>query len=283
MQPKYVLIAGSAAQDCDGEKLAMATQFVAAVTQEILHTGNSLAVLASREPTRAEPDGPVSLTFDWTALRTIAQHLEDSSENSGRILARVVTGADSIRKRFSPENARLIQLLQAKGAIDVRHIEENLYYGGSYRELQSDLADALIVVGGGKGAYVIGDQMLQAGKPVMPMDILIGSRHGDGDGALQLLSEMKTAPEVFLPRNHEVVNRNLYALSLEQPIWSAQRIAYTTAAILADELNACDDGNGKPRRGIWELLNKLARKTPPAAQSAYHATRTAETISNLFN
>ena len=148
MQPKYVLIAGSAAQDCDGEKLAMATQFVAAVTQEILHTGNSLAVLASREPTRAEPDGPVSLTFDWTALRTIAQHLEDSSENSGRILARVVTGADSIRKRFSPENARLIQLLQAKGAIDVRHIEENLYYGGSYRELQSDLADALIVVGG---------------------------------------------------------------------------------------------------------------------------------------
>ena len=134
MQPKYVLIAGSAAQDCDGEKLAMATQFVAAVTQEILRTGNSLAVLASREPTRAEPDGPVSLTFDWTALRTIAQHLEDSSENSGRILARVVTGADSIRKRFSPENARLIQLLQVKGAIDVRHIPANSTAPGKGRD-----------------------------------------------------------------------------------------------------------------------------------------------------
>lgn len=279
MLPKYVLIAGSAASDCHSEKLERANQFVAAVTEEIIRTGNGVTVLAGMEPASDDTSPTI---FDWTVLRAVEQILNDSDGNAGRVLARVITGADSITKRFSPENAQLIQRLQAKGAIDVRHIAENLYSGGSYREWQAEISDALVAIGGGKGTYIIGDQMLADSKPVMPMDIMIGAHHSDGDGALKLLSEMKTDQRAFLPRSHEVVNRQLYALSLERPAWSVRRVARTVAKILAAELEVIGNNDDNLPRGIRKFLNKMAGKTPATAQSAYHATRTAETIAKLF-
>ena len=279
MQPQYVLISGSAAPDCHREKLDRANQFVAAVTKEIIRTGNGVTVLAGREPV-SDAAGPT--IFDWTVLRAVAQVLDDSDENANRVLAHVITAADSFTKRFSSENAHLIQRLQMKGAIDVQHIDENRYYGGSYRNKQAALSDALIAVGGGKGTYNIGDRMLADGKPVMPMDLSIGARSNDGEGALLLLSEMKTDQRTFLPCGHAVVNRQLYALSLEQPTWSVQRIAYTVANILAAELKVIASDNDNPPGGIRRLFNKAASKTPAVAQTTNHATRVIETIAKLF-
>ena len=282
MDTKYVLISGSAAPDCDVEKLATAIQFSAAVTGEVIKTGNGVAVLAAGEPTREGEDGAVPLIFDWTVLRAVAQTLEDGQAEAGSVLARVVTGTDSIAKRFSPENARLIQDLQTRGVIDVQHLEESRYYGGSYRDVLAGLADALIVVGGGKGTYDMGNRMLEAGKPVMAMDIAIGSRYDDGGGALQLLSEMKTDGQTFLPRHHQVVGRHLYALSLEYPVWPIRRVANAVAEIVAGELEDECVGNCDARNGVKGWLFKFFRKSPQIAQSAYHTARTVETIEKLF-
>lgn len=282
MDPKYVLISGSAAPDCDIDKLATAIQFSEAVTRAVIETGNGVAVLAAGEPTRQGEDGSVPLIFDWTVLRTVAQTLDDGQAKAGSVLARVVTGTDSIVKRFSPENARLIQDLQTRGAIDVLHLDESRYYGGSYRDLLTGLADALIVVGGGKGTYDIGNRVMEAGKPVMPMDIVIGSRYDDGGGALQLLSEMKTDGQTFLPRFHEVVGRRLYALSLESPAWPIRRVAHAVAEIVAGELEGECAGNSDPRNGGKGGMFKFFRKSPQIAQGAYHTARTLETIDKLF-
>ena len=282
MDTKYVLISGSAAPDCDVEKLARAIQFSAAVTGEVIKTGNGVAVLAAREPTREGEDGSAPLTFDWTVLRAVAQTLEDGQAEAGSVLARVVTGTDSIAKRFSPENARLIQDLQTRWVIDVQHLEESRYYGGSYRDVLAGLADALIVVGGGKGTYDMGKRMLEAGKPVMAMDIAIGSRYDDGGGALQLLSEMKTNGQTFLPRHHQVVGKNLYALSLEYPVWPIRRVATAVSEIVAGELEDECVGNCDARNEVKGWLFKLFRKSPQIAQSAYHTARTVETIEKLF-
>ena len=282
MDPKYVLISGSAAPDCDIDKLERAIQFSEAVTRAVIETGNGVAVLAAGEPTRQGANGSVPLIFDWTVLRAVAQTLEDGQAEAGSVLARVVTGTDSITKRFSPENARLIQGLQTRGAIDVLHLDESRYYGGSYRDLLAGLADALIVVGGGKGTYDIGNRMMEAGKPVMPMDIVIGSRYDDGGGALQLLSEMKTDGQTFLPRFHEVVGRRLYTLSLETPVWPIRRVAYAVAEIVAGELESECAGNSDPPNGGKGWMFKFFRKSHQIAQGAYHTARTSETIDKLF-
>ena len=80
----------------------------------------------------------------------------------------------------------------------------------------------MVAIGGGKGTYQVGDKMLKAGRPVMPMDIPLGAYSEDGSGAVQLLSEMKSDEKTFLPRNHQLVSSKLYALSLDRPHWPTE-------------------------------------------------------------
>ena len=283
MPPKCVLIVGSADRCCDSARLTRATEFARAVAGEVIDTGNSVAVLATREPVRDEGNRTVPLSFDWEVLRAVDSHLERRADRARFYFARVFMGADSMEKRFTSENARLIQRLQVKGAIDVRHIEEDLYSGGEYRDWQAEHCDAMIAIGGGAGTYQIADKMLSLGKPVMPMDIRIGARHRDGGGSLQLIEEMKSDEKLFLPRSHHHVNDRLYALSLEKPYWNTQRIAYTTAHILHHELEDFGfEGLGFLGRAKG-ILNGMFGKVPQVAQSSFHASRTAETIQRLFD
>ena len=283
MPGKCILIAGSANEGCDCTKLARATEFVRAATEKIIETGNSVAVLATSEPVRVENTRSVALSFDWEVLRTIDCHLEQRDYMADYNLAHVFMGSDSMEKRFTPENASLIQRLQAKEAIDVRHIEESLYSGGEYRDRQAELCDAMIAIGGGKGTYQVADKMLSFGKPVMPMDIQIGAQHQGGTGAIQLLDEMKADEKVFLRHSHQVVNRQLYALSLEKPYWNTSRVAHTTVLILTNEMEAyTSEGRGR-LRNLNDGLRRVFNRTPQIAQSSFHISKTAETVERLFD
>lgn len=282
MPPKYILIVGSADKCCDSTRLSRATAFVKALTMEVVNTGNAVAVLASREPVRVDQDISKPLTFDWEVLRAVDRHLEQTDNRAGYNLARVFMGADSMERRFTPENTRLIQSLQERGAIDIKHIDEDIYSGGEYRDWQADFCDAMIAIGGGKGTYQIADKMLSMGKPVIPMDIQIGARHRDGEGSLKLLKEFKSDEKTFLPRSHNVLRANLYALSLESPYWKTRRIAYSVAQILTLELQdlIAED------RTLWSrtqhLILRILKRSPQIAQSSLQISKTAETIEELF-
>ena len=283
MAPRFILIVGSADKCCDSTKLATATKFVRAVTAEILHSGNSVSVLATRESVRVEDGKTVPLVFDWVVLRAVEEYLEHREGRANYRMARVFMGVDSMAKRFSSDNASLIQRLQSAGAIDVKHIEESLYSGGEYRDWQAEYCDGMIAIGGGGGTYQIADKMLALKKPVMPMDILIGARHRDGEGSIQLLEEMKTDEQAFLPKTHQVVSSNLYCLSLEQPCWPLERIARTTSQILSSETEGPREGEQKHQGRIKSLLLKCLGKSPQVLQSAFHGSKTAESIGRLFD
>ena len=107
MAPRFILIVGSADKCCDSTKLATATKFVRAVTAEILHSGNSVAVLATRESVRVEDGKPVPLVFDWVVLRAVEEYLEHREGRANYRMARVFMGVDSMAKRFSSDNASL--------------------------------------------------------------------------------------------------------------------------------------------------------------------------------
>ena len=237
MKAGYILIAGSASEGCDGERLARALQFVRDATTAILDTGNSVSVLATYEPTRIENGLEAPIAFDWEVLRTVERYvLNQPGGKAGRVLVRAATGADSETKRFSDPNRQLIRRLQDMEALEIRYIPEAVYSGGDYRNYLLDMSDGMIAVGGCKGTYITGDMMLAAGKPVMPMDIRIGAIHEDGEGALKLLAEMKSDPKPFLPRRHEIVKRGLSTLSLEGARPPVLRIANEVADILKAEL-----------------------------------------------
>ena len=115
----------------------------------------------------------------------------------------------------------------------------------------------------------------------MPMDIQLGAGSEDGRGAIQLQSEMKDDPMTFLPHNHRLVQTKIYTLSLESPIWNIERIAYTTAAIMADEL-AYNDGMDKAGISPVKKIKSMLSGTPVFGQMLFHVSNTAESIDKLF-
>ena len=282
MKPAYILIVGSANLNCDVVKLGRALDFVRNVTVAILNAGNGVSVLATNEPDRAKDDASLPTAFDWEVLRTVDRYIQSQpGGNAGRVLVRAATGADSDDKRFSKQNGQLTQRLQEKGALEFDYIPEDMYTGGVIRGCQVDMSDGMIAIGGGKGTYITGDMMLDAGKPVMPMDIRIGARRADGEGALKLLSEMKSDPKLFLPRRHEIVKTRLFALSLEGECPPVERIANEVADILKSELEGAavdseDKVDAESENGGKGRLRALMGKIPFATQIAANLTLIAK-------
>ena len=275
----YILIAGSASEDCDGKQLARALQFVRNATTAILDSGNSVSVLATGEPTRTENGVKIPIAFDWEVLRTVDRYVQNRpGGDAGRALVRAATGDDSETKRFNRQQRQLVQRLQGKGALEFHYIPEDLYTGGDYRNRLVDISDGMIAVGGGKGTYITGDMMLGADKPVMPMDIRIGASHEDGEGALKLLAEMKSTPKLFLPRRHEIVKTGLSTLSLEGECPPVERIANEVAAILKSELEAApgDAPDSESQNGGEKRTRGLMGKIPTGAQITANLTLIAK-------
>ena len=278
MKPKYILIAGSASETCDGEKLERALEFAREATAAILRSGNSVTVFAASERAN-EAERPI--VFDWEILRAVDDYLENEAGSAKRIMARVVTGADSVEKRFGEENAGLMQRLQSKGAVQLHYISENRYTGGNFRAKLVEVSDAMIAVGGGTGVYDNATKMLEAGKPVMPMDIQIGSSQDDGDGALQLLSEMKGDPSRFLLYGHKVVSEKMLALSLERPYESTRRVANDAARMLNLELAGRNNKALQLADALARPFFKLIRKPSQSVRSMYYGAKILEIFNDL--
>lgn len=279
--PKFILLYGSASKNCDVNKLERGLEFSRSIAKQTIATGHGVGVLASQEP-QIEHDGKnLPLVFDWEILRSIDDYIEETSGKADRTLAKVFMRTDAMQTKISEKNGMLIRKMQSYGALEIVHIESDLFSGGEYRDQQAEHTHAMVAISGGKGTYQMAEKMLARGKPVMPMDIQLGAGSEDGRGAIQLQSEMKDDPTTFLPRNHEVVKDKIYALSLDSPIWNTERIAYTTAAIMAHELAHKDDMD-KAGNGPAKKIKRMLSGTPVIGQMLFHISNTAESIDKLF-
>ena len=234
MKGKFILISGSASDSCTDTKLDLAVEFVEHVVGDILRRGGGLVILASDDSATLDSRG-VPRIFDWIALREVERYVESTTEGL-RKCARVVMPDHVVASRLSEGNLRTLSNLQQRGVVEVERIRREEYTGGRYRELQVELADAMVAIGGGKGTYICGTDMLAAGKPVLPIDLNIGAFSGDGDGALLLHRELMDDPARFFPGNHEPIMDRLDTLTLERDIHSVSAVAQRVAEFLASEL-----------------------------------------------
>ena len=234
MKGKFILISGSASNSCPEAKLDRAIDFMRCFVGEVLRREGGLVVLASDDSPTLDPRG-VPRIFDWVVLREVERYAESTSEVP-RKCARIVMPDHVVENRLSDGNLRTLTNLQQLGVVEVERIRREEYTGGRYRELQVELADAMLGVGGGKGTYICGTDMLAAGKPVLPIDLHVGAFSGDGDGALLLHRELMDDPARFFPGNHESVMDRLDTLTLEREIHQVSAVAQRAAEFLASVL-----------------------------------------------
>ena len=236
MKGRFVLIAGSAGQSCPADKLDVASQFVRGFTGEVLRRGGAVVVLAGDEGSIGEGRGTPHV-FDWLALQEIERHANSTTECS-RPYARVVMSDVAWESKIDDAGLRLLRNLEQRNTVQLCHIRREVFTGGEYRRVMVEESDAMLAIGGGKGTYAAGTGMVALGKPVLPLDLQLGSTADDGDGAVALHREMASEPRRFFPSTHHDVMNRVGLLSLDRGINDAETVARVSAEMLSRELEA---------------------------------------------
>ena len=234
MNGKYILVSGTASRDCRELELDMATSFVQSFTAEILKAGGGLVVLLGDENRTKGADGKPRI-FDWIILRAVEEYVGVTTQ-APRIHVRAVMADDAWQSRMDEGNRRTFGNLQQRGVLEVERIRRERFTGGEYRRTECELADGLIALGGGKGTYSVGEEMMELGKPVLPLDLKIGALSEDGEGALQLHKELQSNPGDFFPATHGCVINQVESLSLQGGNHQAASVAQIAVEILSREL-----------------------------------------------
>ena len=236
MDGKFIMLSGSASPSCPADKLFVASEFVRCFTGEVLRRGGGLVVLAGSEEATKDEHGTPHI-FDWLALREIEKYAENSTEPP-RPYVRVVMSDAATESKIDPANLRLLQNLEQRNVVELLPIRREVFTGGQYRKVMIEQGDAFVAVGGGKGTYSAGTDMMAQGKAVLPLDLQLGSIVQDGDGAVALHREMISDPARFFPNTHQEMRNRIGLLSLDRGISDAGTVARVSAEMLARELSA---------------------------------------------
>ena len=167
-----------------------------------------------------------------------------------------------LESKIGPANLRLLRNLKQRNVVELCPIRRAMFTGGEYRKVMVERADAMLAIGGGKGTYSAAIEMITQGKPVLPLDLELGSAAEDGEGAVALHREMVSNPDRFLMNTHQDVKNRIGMLSLDRGINDAGTVGRVSAELLAKELDAIslsDQPMNVRRRLVtaWEAMKAL--------------------------
>lgn len=258
LEGKFILISGSASSSCSIEKLDRAIDFVQFFVLEVMRLRGGVVVLGSDESATLRSDGRPRV-FDWVVLREVQRYVE-STTKTPRTLAKLVMSDQATETKIDDKNLEIIAKLAQRKVLEIERIRREEYTGGRYRQLQYELADAMVAVGGGKGTYISGTDMLEAGKPVLPLDLKIGSSSEDGVGAPLLFREFMEDPGRFFPESEPEVIDKIETLSLDRGIHQPSVVAQRAAELLFSELERSETPQGTAIQQFFGFLGKAVHR-----------------------
>lgn len=202
IEGRRIHIAGSAARDTDHELLGYAHELVRELVRSLGKEGATFALGVGGEPL-ADPgneNAPAAI-FDWTALSTLHDLLDDSRVKAQSLEGRLVsTVATHKTEDQIPESRRSIwRGLRDADAVRLDYTRTGWTFGGVRREMQARQGDILVALSGGQGVEHLAQAYVASGKPVIPLDLNLGSSTNDGSGgAARLATEALTRPDRLL-------------------------------------------------------------------------------------
>jgi len=198
---RRITIAGSAARDADPVVLNYAHALTEQLVTSLLADGALFSAGVGKEPRRMEDFNQPAIIFDWTVLEALGNGLKDGRTKAttpqGHLLATITTSKTSSQIPESRQNL-WTELVESQ-AVLIRSVEPGWTSGAIRRQMQTELGDILIAISGGEGVEHLAKEFALQGKPVIPLDLQLGSSSKDGTGgAAKLFGQMRAHPERFI-------------------------------------------------------------------------------------
>lgn len=199
--PRRLHVAGSAhAEKTDVALLEYAQAVVSSVIAAHVASGGTVLCQIGGDP-RHKADPGLRCLFDWTVMETSRAALdagEAEPSPGGAPLVHAVC-SESARERVSEDNEPTLQALREHGALEIVTSPQSWRFGALIRETQARTGEVLLTIGGAVGVEHLAELYAQAEKPIIPLDIEIGSFHEDSPlGGAWLAKQARTEPENFV-------------------------------------------------------------------------------------
>ncbi len=199
---RRVQIAGSADPSVDPNLLRYAHELVTQLVKALIVEGAMFITGIGKEPLSI-PDDPNSLPiiFYWTALSAINECLQQGLVSTSDFPEHLIytVGTSKTENQIPDFRRDLWESLRDAGAVEIDFIEPGWTAGVLRRQPQARRGDILIILSGGQGVEQMAKQYMEDGKPVIPLDIQIGSSCNDGSGgAPRLAMKMLAEPHTFV-------------------------------------------------------------------------------------
>jgi len=177
-------IAGSAQATAPRRLLEYGHSLIAHLTDALLQAGGSVTVGVGKEPraTEDDPSSP-STIFDWTVLERVGAYLQrggSAATAQGPLVATVAS--TKTESQISDDRRDLWEKLKGAGAVFLEFLDAGWSSGAVRRQRHARRGDVLIILSGGEGVEQLAELYVQAGKPVIPLDLDLGASTDDGPG-----------------------------------------------------------------------------------------------------
>ncbi|MDA0173389.1 hypothetical protein OJ998_30075 [Solirubrobacter taibaiensis] len=199
--PRTLHITGSAGADCDAVLLRETHSFVDQVVSGWTSRGGTIVAGVAGSPTHQD-DSDLSIIFDWTVISAVARAVRQGGAQSygtnGPAL--VLRGSRRAYEQVPEWGAALLTDLTEAGALDLRLLPDTWRSGALVRREQADVGGILMTLSGGAGVEDLVNLYAANGRPVVPIDVSLGSSQRDGaqGGGTGLARRAMSNPAAFL-------------------------------------------------------------------------------------
>ena len=251
---RRVHIAGSVSSETDIGLIRYSHSLVYKIARLILENGGGLVLFVGKEPlAKEDSSGSSSLIFDWTALQAAADCLKEGlctwPASLGPPLF-VVTSGKAESEIPSTRRALWQELLNG-GHVRLDSILPGARSGALIRQHQIRFADILLSLGGGTGVEHLADEYMRRKRPVIPLDLDLGSSRLDGTGgSFRLHGEARAEPLRFFRLQEQFAGQENARLAATET-----RAGTLAADLVADSLITLLTQLALPRAFYVRLLN----------------------------
>ena len=198
---KIVHISGSASVSTESTLIEYGHELIRSMVNSLLKKGARFLIQVGKEEHKTTNGTDVPLIFDWTVMSEINRYIIESDQEFKNCSRKpiVTVAKQDFMTSIPPIKLGLWRSLMERGALQIEFLEDGWSSGAIRRNRMSELGDILIIISGGEGVEHLAEEYNRQCKPIIPIDLDLGSSKGYGSGGgSKLFKKMLAKYDTFI-------------------------------------------------------------------------------------